>query len=583
MAEVKKTKKSTASKKNVAKKDEAPVIKKIIPETIDDLKIEDKYEGESDNKAIIFIAVAILIVVGTIVGLIVGCEKKEETPEKPNDEVVVPEDKDDDVSEQEEEEDVVSKVVKKTTVKKEQPEKYYEVLFLEQYGSDEDIYVLNTYRTEVRHGNKVHKYTPNGLTCTYYTNPGFTSKYNFNTKITKDTVIYMNCTEVSYMVNFVNSEVEGFEYYLSKGDYELPVPAAEENKIFLGWFTNPDFTGNRIVSINVDNVKDLADKNRNINLYAKFGDPIKVVYNAVYDDPSTLDVVEESFVLETVEISDEASLENYVLETFDNACPANSSFKGYKTSIDSKVSTFNGEIKNIRDKGPVLELYANCGTYSVAYEGGDKVVFDEPEDFTLAVDPADVNVPNQTYFDKVDNMSESAYLVVSNDEETLEENEIRLADVELNCAKDYTPKVGDYVIMKNKVFVGWIIAEDDEVVEEEPTVEPEETTEPETQEEITEPEVTEPGSEEETTDPVVGVDVPFENTDQVLDYMEENGITDVTLEGVWVEEDEVIASEPTEPEVTTEEAETETTVEVVETETVEEVEETVEVETEEVL
>ena len=92
MAEVKKTKKSTASKKNVAKKDEAPVIKKIIPETIDDLKIEDKYEGESDNKAIIFIAVAILIVVGTIVGLIVGCEKKEETPEKPNDEVVVPED-----------------------------------------------------------------------------------------------------------------------------------------------------------------------------------------------------------------------------------------------------------------------------------------------------------------------------------------------------------------------------------------------------------------------------------------------------------------------------------------------------------
>ena len=63
MAEVKKTKKSTASKKNVAKKDEAPVIKKIIPETIDDLKIEDKYEGESDNKAIIFIAVAILIVV----------------------------------------------------------------------------------------------------------------------------------------------------------------------------------------------------------------------------------------------------------------------------------------------------------------------------------------------------------------------------------------------------------------------------------------------------------------------------------------------------------------------------------------
>lgn len=51
-----------------------------------EIKVEDNFlEEENDKRVIVFVAIAILVIVGTIIGLLVGCEKKEEDPVKPND------------------------------------------------------------------------------------------------------------------------------------------------------------------------------------------------------------------------------------------------------------------------------------------------------------------------------------------------------------------------------------------------------------------------------------------------------------------------------------------------------------------
>lgn len=50
------------------------------------IDVKDNFmEEDSDKRVIIFVAIAILVIVGTIIGLLVGCEKKEEDdPVKPN-------------------------------------------------------------------------------------------------------------------------------------------------------------------------------------------------------------------------------------------------------------------------------------------------------------------------------------------------------------------------------------------------------------------------------------------------------------------------------------------------------------------
>ena len=57
-----------------AHREEPPKVKKIDVEEIN--KDFDDVENE-DRRLIVFIAIAILVIVGTVIGLLVGCEKKQ--------------------------------------------------------------------------------------------------------------------------------------------------------------------------------------------------------------------------------------------------------------------------------------------------------------------------------------------------------------------------------------------------------------------------------------------------------------------------------------------------------------------------
>ena len=84
-------KKNMSSAKKAAPKNEPPKVKKVDVEEIN--KDFEDVENE-DRRLIVFIAIAILVIVGTVIGLLVGCEKKENNkpePNKPNTDVVVPE------------------------------------------------------------------------------------------------------------------------------------------------------------------------------------------------------------------------------------------------------------------------------------------------------------------------------------------------------------------------------------------------------------------------------------------------------------------------------------------------------------
>ena len=125
------------------------------------VKVEEKFiEEENDNRVIIFIAIAILVIIGTIIGLLVGCDKKseEKDPVKPKDDIVVP-----DTKEEDKKEDKETTVIKKVTTKSnDKNEETYVVSF--NLLDEDDVHTV-----EVKNG-KVSPYVPNGYTsCKYYT------------------------------------------------------------------------------------------------------------------------------------------------------------------------------------------------------------------------------------------------------------------------------------------------------------------------------------------------------------------------------------------------------------------------------
>ena len=113
-----KTSSSSASKRVVpknqtpkmpAERSEPPKVKRIDVDEIN--KDFDDVETE-DRRLIVFIAIAILVIVGTVIGLLVGCEKKEnetKEPDKPGKtDVVVPEKPDEKGNKEDEDEGVFS-------------------------------------------------------------------------------------------------------------------------------------------------------------------------------------------------------------------------------------------------------------------------------------------------------------------------------------------------------------------------------------------------------------------------------------------------------------------------------------------
>ena len=85
------------------------------------IDVKDNFmEEDSDKRVIIFVAIAILVIVGTIIGL-VGCEKKEEDdPVKPNNnKTTTPVKREDDKKDKDVEPTTKKVVVKKLSTKTE--------------------------------------------------------------------------------------------------------------------------------------------------------------------------------------------------------------------------------------------------------------------------------------------------------------------------------------------------------------------------------------------------------------------------------------------------------------------------------
>ena len=296
-------KKNMSSAKKAAPKNEPPKVKKVDVEEIN--KDFEDVENE-DRRLIVFIAIAILVIVGTVIGLLVGCEKKENNkpePNKPNTDVVVPEKpdekgKDDGVRTRE----IVRKVRSVYHAKKKNSSgsgkktvTTYNVTFY--LGEDSET-------EEVEKGKPSTSYVPVGYSeCTYYKDPEFTEEYDITGNITENVNVYMQCTAIEYSVVYESSDekvsitsTNPTTYMVTDGEVALTDPTLTvnttdqttdetvEDVFFGGWYTNTGLT-NKVTSLNKEVLKTVGDDNV-IHIYAKITNE-EPVEEEVVDEPTT--------------------------------------------------------------------------------------------------------------------------------------------------------------------------------------------------------------------------------------------------------------------------------------------------------
>ncbi|MGM9877456.1 MAG: hypothetical protein ACI33S_02290 [Bacilli bacterium] len=427
--------------------DEGVRVKEIKVTTIDD----DFLEEDEDKKLIVVIAIAILIIMATIVGLLVGCEKKElEEPEKPNDDVVLP--IEDNTTDEEETKETVKKVTVKTEDKEEPTTtiNYYSVKFMLMDGTFKYL--------EVEENSLISKFVPTGYNyCTYYSDKELTSEFNFKNRINEDTIIYTVCTADNYTIEYNVDTTNPTLYNSSLGTIVLDEAISLEQLPFLGWYLDSEFTSEEVSELSTK-LLEYADENKVIKLYAKFG-ALNISY---YNQDEEIILTEEYYGSYTIN------------EEIRGVC-SESNFLGWSTNKDSKVISYKGgeSVNKLRED---LNLYPVCGSATVIYtsEGNSVSVgytTEELIEYNLP-QPSDLEIDTPTYVIPVDEVTENSKKVVPDEAIEILENEIRLQDAKDKAGSNYIPEVGDYVEEHNKVFVGWVEKEetlegiiDDNVIE----------------------------------------------------------------------------------------------------------------------
>ena len=255
-------------------------------------------ENEEDKRLVVFIAIAILIIVGTVIGLLVGCQKEEnKEPDKPADEdIVIPsdpveEDKDNkEAYNYEKPLPVVRKVTKKTTKKNtnntttEEDETGYDVTF---YLND------NSEKVRVESGSEAEKYVPDGYSeCSYYTDEDLTTEYTFG-EVTSSINVYMSCSLVTYTINYDVQTDNPSTYTVEDNDVALN-DAETDTGLFEGWYTESE-GGTKITSLTKDIIS-YANENNVINLYARFTSNDVVVDPTGNSPEDTVEPTEEGTV-----------------------------------------------------------------------------------------------------------------------------------------------------------------------------------------------------------------------------------------------------------------------------------------------
>ena len=169
-----------------------------------DAEINDEkfIDDDGDKRLIVFVAAAILIIVGTIIGFLVGCKKEEtDEPKKPVDDIVVPEKKDDKGKENDKEayNDVVrplpvvrkvttktkAKTTEKTTDDEGETESTSHNVTFYNNGNNEVV--------EIKSEEDIKNYAPKGYTnCNVYTDEELTIEYDFEEELTEDKNLYLS-------------------------------------------------------------------------------------------------------------------------------------------------------------------------------------------------------------------------------------------------------------------------------------------------------------------------------------------------------------------------------------------------------
>lgn len=428
-------------------KDSKKVTKKSP--TVKVVKIEDNFlDDDNDNRVIIFVAIAILVIIGTIIGLLVGCEKKEDDkdPSKPKDNVVVPVD-DDKIKEDDkkEETNTTKTVIRKVTTKsndtttKEDEEKTYVVSF--NLLDDDSIYTV-----EAKDG-KVRPYLPYGYdSCKYYSDEKLTSEFDFTKTITENTNIYTSCSFTTYKIIYDRETTSPKEYTVKSGKVALSGVELETG-FFEGWYTTPNFDGEKVDYLG-RNLAKIANSDNEIYLYAKTAEKYEVRY---HDRNGGVGLI---FTFRSQK-NNSITLMKY---------GTSEELLGYTTSKDSKVIEYNvGEKVTLTGD---LDLYQVIGTAKVIYESEGELVTvgmttEDLGDYNLPT-PDEVGIEAPTYFVKVDKTNPNAKEVVPDEVKEALEDQIRLSDAKAKAGENETIEVGDSVEELEKEFDGWQTKETDE-------------------------------------------------------------------------------------------------------------------------
>ena len=413
------------------------------------VKNDEKFmEEENDNRVIIFIAIAILVIIGTIIGLLVGCDKKTEDkdPVKPKDDIVVP---DNNKKDEDKKEETKTTVIKKVTTKsndntnKTDEEEIYVVSF---NLLDED----SVYTVEVKNG-KVTPYVPYGYdSCKYYSDEKLTTEFDFNKTITQNTNVYTSCSITTYKIIYDRETTSPKEYLIKDGKVALSGVELETG-FFEGWYTTPDFSGDKVEYLG-RNLVNIANSDNEIYLYAKIVDKYEIRYHDIDNSISI-----------THEIDSEKENPVMLLELSLNV-PKGMKLLGYSTSKDSKVIVYQPYQKITVTSD--IDLYMVVGTAKVIYESEGELVTvgmttEDLGDYNLPT-PDEVGIKAPTYFVKVDKTNPNAKEVVPDEVKEALEGQIRLSDAKAKLGENETIEVGDSVEELEKVFDGWQTKETDE-------------------------------------------------------------------------------------------------------------------------
>ena len=463
------------------------------------VKVEEKFiEEENDNRVIIFIAIAILVIIGTIIGLLVGCDKKseEKDPVKPKDDIVVP-----DTKEEDKKEDKETTVIKKVTTKSNDTnEETYVVSF--NLLDEDDVHTV-----EVKNG-KVSPYVPNGYTsCKYYADENLTKEFDFTNKITSNTNIYTSCSIAVYTIIYDKDTNSQTEYDLKEGKVALS-DANLEKGFFEGWYTTPDFSGDRVYYLSKDLTK-IANEQNEIHLYAKVADSYSIRYHSKGGEVG---------ITFTYYSQKEMPIR---IENYGGVAPEGMKKLGFPTKPGSNVIEY--QVNQMVTLTGDLDLYAVFGTARVIYESEGETVTvgmtsEELEDYNLPT-PDEVGLKTPTYFVKVDKTNENAKEVVPDEIEELLDNQIKISDAKSKAGENETIEVGDSVEELEKVFDGWQAKETDEegneiLVDVDDTYKPEDNTDNEL--------VAKWKEQDKTTDTTDTTELnEEENTTETLDLVEE--------------------------------------------------------------